>query len=194
MVDTQSGFGTSLSWRLPIAALLVGLIGPLPPGTAQTRYTYTADTDQPVARKGAVMAGALQWDCQERRCTIAGFWPSLGAKSCQALARSVGPIKSFGRPGAELDATQLRECNATPVVVPRARGVADPGWRCADCDGDGHATNEGPPIYGPMDPDTGSRRAIGGAGVGDDCDDADPNRYPGNTETVTRLATTRTAI
>lgn len=171
MVDTQWGFRNSFSRVLPIVVFLIGFMGSLPFGNAQTLYSYTADTAQPVSRKGPVAAGGLQWDCQESRCMISGYWPELGTKTCQALSQTVGTIKSFGRPGAEFNAAQLRECNTRRVEIRPARGAgAVVGSACfeADCDGDGHK----------------DRDVLDAAGVpvGDDCDDHDPTRYPGSRE------------
>jgi len=167
----------------PVFLIVLGmsLLVPLTSGRSQTSYTYTAETENPTRKKGDATAGALKWECVGSRCTIVGSWPALGVGSCQALARVVGRIKTFGRPGAALDASQLSQCNATPsggvVVGPVGAPTARLGF-CDDCDGDGHHSPTAPLI---------TRRNAAGDDIivsspGDDCDDADPNRYPGNTE------------
>ncbi len=133
-------------WAFPIVVVM-GFLNPIASGYGQTSYTYTAETDKPSQKKGYVTAGALKWECLESRCTIVGPWPKLGVGSCQALARAAGPIKSFGRPGAQLDAAGIGRCNAKDVVVigPGGGGFTAraPSVTCADpyggdCDGDGH--------------------------------------------------------
>lgn len=81
------------------------------PAAAQ-QYVYTARTAAPAARQGAVVAGSLTWQCQGSACTISGPWPAPGASACAALAREVGRIVEYGRPGRVLDAAGLATCNA----------------------------------------------------------------------------------
>src|SRR5262249_18748057 len=75
-------------------------------------FTYTAHTSAPVARTGAVTAGALTWTCSGSDCTIHGPWLAPAPSACAALAAQVGHIESYGRPGAVLNAAQLAQCNA----------------------------------------------------------------------------------
>ncbi len=188
MTGAQTGsFGErhGLRWALPIV-VVTGFLSPITSGYGQTSHTYTAETEKPAQKKGAVTAGALKWECLESRCTIIGPWPSLGVGSCQALARAVGPIKSFGRPGAQLDAAELGQCNTRDVVVigPGGGGFTARAPReCSnyggDCDEDGHNSVT---AIGRMVWSESRREYVLEGAAGDDCDDNDRHRYPGNTE------------
>lgn len=80
-------------------------------------FTYTAHTVGPVSRSGAVTAGTLTWSCSGSDCTIRGPWLAPGVPACASLAAQVGPIASYGRPGAMLTPAQLTQCNAGAPVV-----------------------------------------------------------------------------
>jgi len=151
---TKIEWRSSTQWRLfrrhLLYVFLAACAGVLPAaGQAQTKQTYTAETSKPVFKGGAVVAGALKWDCAGSRCTTAGPWPSLGIGACQSLKHAVGAIKSFGRPGAMLSAAELVLCNTTgigiiaPGVLLGGVGSRSPS-SCpgdvygGDCDGDGH--------------------------------------------------------
>lgn len=84
---------------------------PLPRPTPQP-YFYTAQTEQPVRRSGAVLASGINWRCAGSACTVSGPWPQPGVGACAALAREIGRINSYGRPGAALTTAQLTQCNA----------------------------------------------------------------------------------
>lgn len=127
-------------WRTLAGALLIAVIAsahaqtprpqpqqpipqqqPLPPATPRIQtYTYTATTAAPVRRSGNVAALGITWSCSATACTVAGPWPAPGVPACAALAREVGRIVSYGRPGATLNATQLGQCNAAPAPTPPA--------------------------------------------------------------------------
>ena len=87
---------------------------------AQT-YDYIAVTKEArAARQGAVQAGSLVWQCAGDRCTIRGPWvrPEVGA--CSALARAVGPLRSYGHAAALLSEAQMADCNAGAATAARA--------------------------------------------------------------------------
>lgn len=93
---------------------------PLDPTTALTIHTYTARTTRNVTK--SVTAGAIRWECTKNECTNQGPWTSLGIEACRALARLVGPIESFGRPGAQYTPAQVTQCNQ-PTITLSAPGV-----------------------------------------------------------------------
>ncbi len=120
---------TLLPWtRSPMLAgfaLLFSSLGAGPPAAAAD-FPYTAVTVAPrAARQGTVRAGSLTWKCSGNRCTISGPWPTPGVSACNALARRVGQLASYGHPKSHLTAAQLARCNAgastSPgvVLVPR---------------------------------------------------------------------------
>ena len=74
-------------------------------------FDYTAATYSEATRQGTVNAAGIPWQCRGSRCTVSGPWPQPGVTACRALAQQVGRIKSYGHPGASLNATQLAECN-----------------------------------------------------------------------------------
>ncbi|TAK53774.1 MAG: hypothetical protein EPO25_09315 [Gammaproteobacteria bacterium] len=74
-------------------------------------YTYVAVTEGTVRKEGMVQVGTLTWLCYGKRCTIHGSLDERDVATCQALAREVGPIESFGRPGWALGPAGLACCN-----------------------------------------------------------------------------------
>lgn len=94
-------------------ALVVAIRKLVLPGKPITplRYTYTATTFKAVRRSGNVRAGSLTWRCGGQRCTISGPWRAPAVGACKVLARQVGRIRYYGRPGRRLTSTQLRQCN-----------------------------------------------------------------------------------
>lgn len=103
-------------FALPVFALAAVALTAAP-ATAQT-HTYTARTASPAQQTGQVAAGPLTWSCSGNTCTISGPWPQPGVGACAQLAAEVGRISEYGRPGAQLNAAQLEQCNrsARPAV------------------------------------------------------------------------------
>lgn len=159
---------------------------------AQTtaQYEYTAVVAGRALKQGSVKAGGITWNCVDNQCTVTGPWPTPGLVGCATLAQLVGRLQSYGHPSKQMDAAALTECNAkapepgggtatrevvrpasppsvkAPAVQPSARppaAPAPPGLAGHDFDRDGHDSDEN---------------------GGDDCDDRDSRRYPGNTEVV----------
>lgn len=89
-----------------------------PPTLGSATFVYTATTGAPVRRSGSVTAGTLTWTCSGTTCTIRGPWPQPGVAACAALAREIGRIVSYGRPGAMLNAAQLTQCNGNLSLPP----------------------------------------------------------------------------
>lgn len=81
-------------------------------------YHYTAETNATVRKQGKVDAGGIQWQCQDKRCTVSGPWPEPGVTACKALAAQVGRISRYGHPGKQLDAKGLQACNAGLATKP----------------------------------------------------------------------------
>lgn len=74
-------------------------------------YAYTATTVGSPKKQGAVMASKITWNCNATGCKTTGPWPTPGVGACRALAVLVGPIRSYGHPGAQLSAADLENCN-----------------------------------------------------------------------------------
>jgi Putative metal-binding motif len=258
MQSVKKAILSLMTYRLSPSILLIGfMVFPLTPTAAQTSYTYTAETKEPVAKKGDVFAGGLKWVCAESKCTTTGSWSSLGIGTCWALHNAVGEITNYGRKDKELTKEELVKCNGSitllgvpplpliqymqqmPAQSPRRAGtrVATPpppstaGRPCTsndECD-DGLFCNGTEVCRIRISVRTGVSRGYCSAGtapdcddhiacsidscseyqracqniapdrdgdghgdaacigrdglpLGDDCDDADSNRYPGNAE------------
>jgi hypothetical protein len=151
------------------AALVLALLAK---AAAAEDFTYSADAAKEIGKTGTVVAGALKWECTRSRCTITGPWPSMGVGDCQSLTLAVGPLKTFGRPGWALSAKELDSCNNRGIglinpgailqFMTRRSAPATPGGVEGDADGDAHIALT--------------------ADGGDDCDDYDITRFPGNAE------------
>lgn len=96
---------------ISFAAAAVAIIAAPLPATAQTQYTYTATLQALTRSTGAVTASNIVWQCQGTTCQTSGPWPQPGVSACNALARIVGRVTAYGRPGAMLNTAQLAECN-----------------------------------------------------------------------------------
>jgi hypothetical protein len=112
---------------------------------------FTAQTVAPARRQGAVNVPGGVWRCQASSCTRTGPETLLSVDVCKDLARQVGALNAYSRPGKSLTADELGKCNeglaaaAPPPAQPlqftaemaaRARrqgAVNVPGgtWRCA---------------------------------------------------------------
>ncbi len=110
-----------------IAATLVVVM----PGLAQAAtYDYTATTKNKSANaQGPVQAGGLTWQCSGNSCRISGPWPVPGVGSCQALAKIIGSIASYGHPKQELSSKQIAQCNKG--IVASKSGSASNASRAA---------------------------------------------------------------
>jgi hypothetical protein len=90
-----------------------GLPPGLPPAAAPTptQYDYAATLAAIAKMQGAVVASGITWQCQGTRCTTRGPWPAPGVGGCAALAKLVGAVTAYGRPGAQLSPADLASCN-----------------------------------------------------------------------------------
>ena len=84
-------------------------------------YTYIATTKSKARKQGAVSTGSVHWTCKGNRCTTRTAWARPTVQTCKTLARSVGPIQSYGKRGAMLNATDMRSCNAGIMVAKSKR-------------------------------------------------------------------------
>lgn len=96
-------------WMVLIAAIAMPSAAQVSAGKAS--YSYTATTAAPPRTQGVVTASGIRWQCTPRGCTTAGPWAVPGVAACQALAREVGQITSYGHPGRQLSAKDLASCN-----------------------------------------------------------------------------------
>lgn len=115
---------------------LYALFGAVPAHASAYQYTAVTETAK-VLRQGTVQAGSLTWQCAGDRCTVRGPWPKPALSACKALARAVGPLRSYGHPGAMLSYAQLLQCNAgvpvvVPVVVPMVQATGSTGAASPD--------------------------------------------------------------
>lgn len=88
---------------------------------AADTFIYTARLSAPARVQGAVTASGITWSCQGIGCTTTGPWLSPGVGACRALSQQVGPIAAYGRPGAQLDAAGLAQCNTVVMLTPAQR-------------------------------------------------------------------------
>ncbi len=84
-------------------------------------FPYTAMAKSRARRQGVVFVGGARWNCTGNRCTTNAVWTRPTVQTCQALARSVGAIQSYGKRGAGLNAGEIRLCNAGIVVTRSGR-------------------------------------------------------------------------
>jgi hypothetical protein len=107
----------------PLVGLL--LLGPvlthLALAQADGIFDYTAVTQNEAARQGTVTAAGISWQCRGSRCTVSGPWPKPGVMACRALAQQVGPITSYGHPGASLNTADLAQCNDSAAAGPNTQ-------------------------------------------------------------------------
>lgn len=95
-------------------------------------YIYTARLATTAKVQGNVVATGIGWKCRGNTCTTARTLsdPSPGVKTCNALARQVGKIVSYGHYAQRLTTSELARCNegaapalkvtpATPSVLPQ---------------------------------------------------------------------------
>lgn len=91
---------------------------------AANTFNYVAVTLKFSHRQGTVIASGIHWLCRANRCTVSGPWPTPGVSACNALARVVGPIKSYGHQTVKLNASQLRQCNSGVAYKSSATGYS----------------------------------------------------------------------
>ncbi|MBM5810353.1 MAG: hypothetical protein FJ191_00060 [Gammaproteobacteria bacterium] len=103
---------------------LVALLALLAQASVAADYVYVAETQAVARKQGSVLAGKLAWQCQGSRCTIQGPWEAPGVAACQALAREVGPIRSYGRAGRMLGAAELATCNQGGMVQMPSKAIS----------------------------------------------------------------------
>lgn len=99
---------TFLKLTLALAALSAPGTQPAAASTAghRARLAVPAQADRLVAH-------GLLWRCAGDQCT-APTGNSRPLVVCQALARTAGPVTSFGSGKTLLDAEQLARCNGVP--------------------------------------------------------------------------------
>jgi len=187
----------SRKWLTALVVALGGAVSLHVTLFSQTQYEYVAVVNTTAAKQGRVMAGTVEWVCESKSCKVRGPWDTPGVQACAALAREVGRIVAYGRPGRQLDASQLAQCNSGvespsqpaggPQIRPAPGGMRapSPGVR-----GPAGVATPAPAAGVPAPRPTGVRagtnkRDFDGDGHeskevgGDDCDDRDPTRYPG---------------
>ncbi len=107
--------------------IVIGLVGSLLSAAAlASQYDYVAVTEADrAARQGTVStSGGVTWQCKGNRCTTSGPWSVPAVNACAQLAALVGPLRSYGHAGAQLNSAQMRECESQRT---RAAGSAAPG-------------------------------------------------------------------
>jgi hypothetical protein len=100
LLNWEDQMTTFLKLTLALAALSA-------PGTLSAQASnagHTATLAAPVQTDRLVAHGLL-WRCADDQCTLV---------VCQALARTAGPVTSFGSGKTLFDAEQLARCNGAP--------------------------------------------------------------------------------
>jgi hypothetical protein len=108
LLNWEDQMTTFLKLTLALAALSA-------PGTLSARSSnagHTATLAAPVQADRLVAHGLL-WRCADDQCT-APTGNSRPLVVCQALARTAGPVTSFGSGKTLFDAEQLARCNGAP--------------------------------------------------------------------------------
>ena len=93
---------------LGIALLLIAS------GASGEEFVYMAETVAASAgEQDEVTTGGFTWHCRDNWCVIRAPWPQPDLDACQALARKVGPLASFGLKDGSiaLDEKELEKCN-----------------------------------------------------------------------------------
>jgi len=84
--------------------------------------SYLAETIAPALRQGGIVAGSVNWDCRNTRCSGTTDVSLTPVKVCAELAREVGAMGRFVSRAQALSATDLGQCNVaaarSPVVTP----------------------------------------------------------------------------
>lgn len=84
----------------------------------------TANLAQPVAEKTRVVAGGAVWVCEGSTCfTGAASSRTSSFRACQALAKEVGAVRSYGGRN-QLETEQLAKCNVA-AKAPAATMTAE---------------------------------------------------------------------
>jgi photosystem II stability/assembly factor-like uncharacterized protein len=124
-----------------IASSLAALLGVAT--VAAGDLDYVAVLGAPAAQQGALDAGGIRWVCKASLCATRGPWPVPDVKSCGALARLVGAVRSYGYKGRMLSPADVALCNKLGGADGRAiaeRAIAEPS---------GKAAGAGPPSLAP---------------------------------------------
>ena len=82
-------------------------------GSALAEQPITAKLQQPVAAKTKIIAGGAVFVCDGAECVAAS--PSsrtIATAACKELAKSVGPVDTFGDSRKQLADDKLSACNA----------------------------------------------------------------------------------
>ena len=73
-----------------------------------------AKLQQPLAEQAKLIAGGAVFLCDGDTCVAsAPTSRTLAAAACKDLAKTVGPIASYGDPRKQLDEAKLGKCNAS---------------------------------------------------------------------------------
>ncbi len=87
-------------------------------GIAQAQqFDYSAVIAGQGRINGPVNAGGIVWQCNPKYCTTRGPWPVPGVKSCNALAKIVGPLTSYGYQGRMLSPNDMAVCNGNQTAT-----------------------------------------------------------------------------
>jgi len=92
--------------------------------SAVSTHRYIAITKNKARRQGVVTAGGTRWNCKGNRCTTNAAWPRPTVQKCQALARMVGGIQSYGVRGISLKSKGIKRCNIGVVATVRNNQLA----------------------------------------------------------------------
>ena len=105
-----------------LAALLGGSLSVA--GAASAADRIVAQLESPIAAQKLVSGGAI-WNCEGSTCAATGQTSrSTSLRACQALAKEVGRLSSFGSEKTTFEAEQLARCNTAAASQATATETA----------------------------------------------------------------------
>lgn len=115
----------AIALELPAAELQLeepAVTVPSVSGGGDKQYRYTAVLQARAKHQGTVKAAGIRWKCSGNRCTTRGPWPRPGVRACNALAKQVGRVRSYGHSKKKLSRARIKQCNRGVEVAKDSGG------------------------------------------------------------------------